>query len=142
MIINYIVALILATIVYLIAVRYIQQLCPMSKFFKLIIYICITTVSLPIVNYIYPQKAGEEDIASTIINTVSSTESNLSSSWKNAQQKSNSLINKGNSQNIQSSQGSDEIKVNTFSNDYQTNTDQSGNGSQYIIIGGNGKELD
>ena len=67
---NYIVAFVVATIIYLIAIRYLQELCPMSKLFKFVIYICISTVSLPAVNYIHPPAVGEDDIMSSLMSTI------------------------------------------------------------------------
>ena len=142
---NYIVAFVLATIVYLIAIRYLQEFCPMSKFFKLVIYLCISAVSLPAVNYIHPPASGEDDIMSSLMKNISNTDNNMSGDWADAQQKANSLIHGGSSQdsqNSQESQSSDGIKTNTFSNDYKNNTednDQADDDSNYVIIGRNGK---
>ena len=134
---NYILAFVVATIIYLIAIRYLQELCPMSKFFKFVIYICISTVSLTGVNYIHPPAAGEDDIISSLMSTVSNTENNMDGDWADAQQKANALIHGGSHQHAQSSQSSDGIKVDTFSND--KNLDDQSADFNYVIIGGHGK---
>ena len=137
---NYIVAFVLATIVYLIAIRYLQELCPMSKFFKFVIYICISTVSLPAVNYIHPPAAGEDDVMSSLMSKVSSAESNVGGDWQDAQQKANALVHGGDSQSSpKSSEPADGIKTVTFANDKNLNDDSDD--SNYEIIGRDGKVL-
>lgn len=131
---NCLVAFVLATIIYLIAIRYLQELCPMSKFFKFMIYICISTVSLPVVNYIHPPAVGEDDIMSSLMSTISNTENNTNGDWATAQKKANALVHGGSSQESQSSDG---IKVDTFSND--KNLNNQSDDSNYVIIGRDGK---
>ena len=133
---NYIVAFVLATIVYLIAIRYLQEFCPMSKFFKFVIYMCISALSLPAVNYIHPPAAGEDDIMSSLMSKVSNTQNNVASDWQSAQQKANALVHGGSSQTYQN--------TNDDKGDYQANTgtNQQTNGqSKDIIIGRNGQVL-
>ncbi len=88
MITNMIIAFVVATIVYLIAVKYLQNFCPLSKFFKFIIYTCISTVSVPAVNHIHPVKStGGNDLVSSLMGGISSDESSMGSDWQQAQQK-------------------------------------------------------
>lgn len=135
---NYIVAFVLATIIYLIAIRYLQELCPMSKFFKFVIYICISTVLLPAVNYIHSSAAGEDDVMSSLMSKVSSVESNVGGDWQDAQQKANALVHGGSSQGTsKSSEPSDGIKTVTFNNDPKL--DDQSDDSNYEIIGRDGK---
>ncbi|AXA34600.1 hypothetical protein [Francisella adeliensis] len=134
---NYIVAFVIATIIYLIAIRYLQQLCPMSKFFKFIIYICISTVALPAVNYLHPPANGEDDIVTSLMSKFSSTENEISGDWQSAQQQANSLIHGSSSQDSSETNNSSGIRTTTFA-DERSVDDQS----QDIIIGRNGKELD
>ena len=134
--INFVIAFVLATIIYLIAIRYLQNFCPMSKFFKLIIYVCISTVSLPAVNYIHPPKDAQNGILSSIERTVSGEENGLNSDWQAAQQKANTLVNGNSSQTDQTNDD--------FGSGYQKDTEtsqQTDDQSQDIIIGINGEVL-
>lgn len=140
MIINFIATFVVATIIYLIAIRYLQELCPMSKFFKFVIYICISTLTLPAVNYIHPAATGEDEIVSSLMNKVSNTENNVGNDWEDAQQKANDLIHGSNSQDSSESTSSDGIKTVTFANDRSLDN-QSDDDSNYEIIGRNGKPL-
>ncbi|APC96422.1 hypothetical protein [Francisella frigiditurris] len=56
--VNYVIAFFVATIIYLIVIGYVKNLFPISKFLKLVIYICISTVSLPAVNYVMQYFGG------------------------------------------------------------------------------------
>ncbi|QLE79372.1 hypothetical protein FLM55_06325 [Francisella sp. Scap27] len=131
---NYIVAFVLATIIYLIAIRYLQQLCPMSKFFKLVVYICISVVSVPAVNYINPPAAGEDDIISSLMNEISNTESKVSGDWQSAQQQANDLIHGSNSQDSSEPSNSSGIRTTTFTD--EKNTDDN---DKFVLIDRNGK---
>lgn len=137
---NYIIGLVVATIIYFIAIRYLREICPMGKFLKFVIYICISTVSLAAVNYIHPLASGEDNIVSSLVKDVSNTEDNINNDWQDAQQKANVLIGGGNSQSQPESGQSNGIKTVTFSNDRNLESD-SNDDSNYVIIGRNGKAL-
>jgi hypothetical protein len=138
---NYIVAFVLATIIYLIAIRYLQELCPMSKFFKFVIYMCISTVALPAVNYIHPPASGEDDIISSLMSKVTNAESSVGADWQDAQKKANALVHGSSSQSSSESSESaaDGIKTVTFAND--PNLDNQSDDSNYEIIGRDGKVM-
>lgn len=131
---NYIVAFVLSTIVYLIAIRYLQQLCPMSKFFKFIVYICISTVAFPAVNYIHPPVTGEDDIVTSLMSKFSSTEDEISGDWQSAQQQANNLIHGGSSGNSSQQNDSNGIRTTTFTD--EKNTDDNDN---FVLVDRNGK---
>ena len=104
------------------------------------VYICISTVSLPAVNYIHPSVSDESDVISSLMSKVSSTENNVDNDWQDAQQKANALVHGGNSQSSpESSESNDGIKTVTFAND--KNLDDESNDSNYEIIGRDGKVL-
>jgi len=134
--INYIIAFVLATIVYLIAIRYLQKFCPMSKFFKFVIYICISTVSVPAVNHIYPTENDGNNILSPIMNEISQGENSMNSDWQDAQKHANALVNGG---SVQSKQQTN--YQSNYSNNNQITSQQSDEQSQSIIIGRNGEVL-
>lgn len=135
--INYVVAFVLAAIIYLIAVGYLKNFCPVNKFLKLVIYICISLVSLAIVNYIHPTKAGEEGMVSSLMHTVSNTEDTVDSDWETAQQKANSLVNGEGSQVGQQMSDNHDDNYHTEAQVNQRTDEQS----QDILIGRNGKVL-
>ena len=135
--INYIVAFVLATIIYLIAIRYLQNFCPMSKFFKFVIYICISTVSVPAVNYIHPTQNGGSDILSPIMNEISGTENSMGSDWQDAQQKANTLVNGGTGNTDKQVQNNYSNEQSNYQNT-QINQQSDEQSQPMIIIGRDG----
>jgi hypothetical protein len=133
--INYVISFLLGGVIYLVAIRYLKNFCPPSKLFKFIIYMCISTLAVPVVNFIHPIKSGESSIFSPIMNDISGTENSMGSDWEQAQQKANTLVNGGSTQPEQQT---------NYQNDYnddQTTSQQSDEQSQSIIIGRNGEVL-
>ena len=131
--INYIIAFLLGAVIYLIAIRYLRELCPPSKLFKFIIYMCISTLAVPAVNFIHPIKNDSNGILTPIMNDISGTENYMGSDWQQAQDKANTLVNGGTGNTEKQAQ-------NNYSNNEQNNyqntqtSNQSDEQSQQMII--------
>ncbi|API86808.1 hypothetical protein [Francisella uliginis] len=158
--INYFIAFVLAVIIYLVAIKYISNFCPVNKFFKIIIYICASSVSLPAVNYMHPTKYSDGNIISSLkqflsdnniiqadsrnTNSISSLaqlfsstgDSDIDNDWQKSLEKAKSLVNTNNHQ-IQY------INNNHNYSDNKTQFNQQfSSQSNYIIKGRDGHVID